>query len=156
MADLALTLSIAFIVIGVVMLLAEAAAPGNFMLVPATVLLILGAIGVLFPDFILSWWAPLAAVIVLVPTTYLTIRLYQRIAPPAPPETTVATSLIGLTGVVISEVRPNALKGKVRIEHDIWSATSDTPIPAGRRVRVVDSEGVHVIVKEITEEVQDR
>ena len=147
--DLATELSLAFIVIGVIMLLIEAAAPGNFMLVPATVLIILGVLGLLIPDFLLSWWAPIAAAVVLIPTTYLTIKLYQRLAPPAPPETTVATSLVGTKGVVISEVKPNDLKGKVRIEHDIWSATAEKVISAGSRVEVIGSEGVHVIVKEI-------
>ncbi len=148
MADLATTLSLAFIVIGVIMLLVEAAAPGNFMLVPATVLLILGSLGLIIPDFLMSWWAPIAAAIVLIPTTYLTIKLYQRLAPPGPPETTVATSLVGKEGVVTKEVTPNDLKGKVRIEHDTWSATANRDIPVGRHVIVRSSEGVHVVVEE--------
>ena len=49
---LATDLSIAFIVIGVLMLLAEAAMPGIFLLVPATVLLVLGALGFIFPDLL--------------------------------------------------------------------------------------------------------
>ncbi|MDD1743012.1 MAG: hypothetical protein LUO85_00125, partial [Methanomassiliicoccales archaeon] len=92
---LAADLSIAFIVIGVLMLLAEAALPGNFLLVPATVLLVLGVLGFAFPDILSSVWGPIVAVIVLAPSTYLTIKLYQKIAPPAPPQTRVATSLVG-------------------------------------------------------------
>lgn len=141
-------LALAFVIIGVVMLLAEAASPGYFILVPATVLLVLGAIGLVSPEWLLSWWAPLAAVIVLVPTTIVTILLYQRLAPPAPPETTVASSLVGMRGVVTREVRPENLTGKVRIEHDIWSATSGRVIPAGTWVVVKKSEGVHVYVEE--------
>ena len=152
MADLATTLSLAFIVIGVIMLLIEAAAPGNFMLVPATVLLVLGCLGLIIPDFLMSWWAPIAAAIVLIPMTYVTIRLYQRLAPPGPPETTVATSLVGKEGVVTKEVSPNNLKGKVRIEHDTWSATANGNIPAGRHVIVRSSEGVHVVVEETGKE----
>jgi len=79
------------------------------------------------------------------------MRMYQKLAPPAPPETTVATSLVGTTGVVERAVEPNSLKGKVRIEHDVWSATSETPIPAGRKVVVKSSEGVHVMVEEVPE-----
>ncbi len=154
MADLATTLSLAFIVIGVIMLIVEAAAPGNFMLVPATVLLILGALGLVIPDFLMSWWAPIAAAIVLIPTTYLTIRLYQRLAPPGPPETTVATSLVGKEGFVTRDVSPDNLRGKVRIEHDTWSATSNCTIPAGKHVVVKSSEGVHVVVEETGKEGQ--
>jgi membrane protein implicated in regulation of membrane protease activity len=61
----------------------------------------------------------------------------------------VATSLIGREGIVTTEVRPNSLSGKVRIEHDNWSATSDRVIPIGRKVVVKASEGVHVTVEEL-------
>jgi len=144
-------LALVFVIIGVIMLLAEAASPGSFILVPATVLLVLGAIGLVSPDWLLSWWAPLAAVIVLVPTTIITIKLYQKLAPPVAPETTVATSLVGMKGVVTSKVGPNDLKGKVRIDHDTWSATSTETIPVGTKVVVKSSEGVHVFVEEIPE-----
>ncbi|MGD0057633.1 MAG: NfeD family protein [Methanomassiliicoccales archaeon] len=143
--------ALAFVVIGVIMLIAEAASPGSFILVPATVLLVLGAIGLVSPDWLLSWWAPLAAVLVLVPTTIITIKLYQKLAPPVAPETTVAASLVGMKGVVTREVGPHDLKGKVRIEHDTWSATSPNTIPVGTTVVVKSSEGVHVCVEETAE-----
>jgi len=145
-------LALSFVVVGVLLLLAEVSSPGMFLIVPATVLLILGGIGLVYPDLLLSWWAPIAAVIILIPTTLVTIKLYQRLAPPAPPETVVASSLIGKKGVVQREVSPGDLKGKVRIDHDSWSATADDVIPEGRRVVVVGSEGVHVVVREIKEE----
>lgn len=141
-------ISLTFIVLGVLMLLAELMNPGIFIIVPGTVLIILGFIGLAFPAFLLSIYSPLLAVAILVPMTYVTIKLYQKLAPPAPPETIVATSLIGREGIVTSEVRPNSLTGKVRIEHDNWSATSDKIIPEGRKVVVKASEGVHVIVEE--------
>ena len=43
--SVATDLSLVFIVIGVLMLLAEISQPGSFLLVPATVLLVLGGIG---------------------------------------------------------------------------------------------------------------
>lgn len=149
--SLATDLSLVFIVIGVLMLLVELSQPGSFLLVPATVLLALGGIGLIFPDLLLTVWSPVIAVVILVPTTLLTIKLYQRLAPPAPPETTVATSLIGKEGVVETEVVPGSLKGKVRIANVVWSATSTNPIPVGKRVKVVRSEGVHVTVEEISQ-----
>lgn len=136
------------LVIGILMILAEVASPGAFILVPATVLIVLGGIGMVAPKVLLSWWSPLLAVIILIPMTFVTMKLYQKLAPPAPPETTVATSLIGRTGVVEREVVPHTLAGKVRIDHDTWSATSDKVIPAGKNVVVKDSEGVHVKVEE--------
>ena len=143
------SLALAFVIIGILMLLAEVSSPGMFLLVPATVLMVLGGIGLVYPGVLLSWWAPLAAVIIVGPMTYVSIKLYQKLAPPAPPETTVATSLVGMTGVVESAVSPNSLKGKVRIDHDTWSATSDKVIPVGSKVVVKASEGVHVKVEEV-------
>jgi membrane protein implicated in regulation of membrane protease activity len=142
-------LGLAFIIIGILMLLAELSSPGAFILVPATVLIVLGFVGIIAPDVLISWWSPVIVTAVVIPITYVTMRLYQRLAPPAPPETTVATSLVGMTGVVVSEVTPNTLKGKVRIAHDIWSATSGKAIPVGKKVVVKTSEGVHVTVEEI-------
>jgi len=105
----------------------------------------------MYPDWLLSPYSPIAAVLIMVPMTFVTIKMYQKLAPPAPPETIVATSLVGLKGVVSRAVEPNNIKGKVRIAHDSWSATSTKPIPVGRMVVVKSSEGVHVMVEEIQE-----
>ena len=43
---------------------------------------------------------------------------------------------------------PNTLTGKVRIEHDTWSATASNEIAVGKKVVVKASEGVHVTVEE--------
>jgi membrane protein implicated in regulation of membrane protease activity len=147
---LGLDLALAFVIIGVLMLLAELASPGAFIIVPASVLIVLGGMGLIYPDWLLSWWSPLVAVAILVPMTLVTMKLYQNLAPPAPPQTVVATSLLGQKGVVLTDVYPGTLKGKVRIDHDTWSATSVSDvIPAGRKVVVKASEGVHVTVEEI-------
>lgn len=143
-------LGLALLIVGILMLLAEVSSPGSFILVPATVLIALGLIGLAAPGILLSWWSPIIALIIVIPMTFVSIKLYQRLAPPAPPETTVATSLLGQTGVVITETGPDSLKGKVRIEHDTWSATSAKSILPGRPIRVVASEGVHVVVEEIS------
>jgi membrane protein implicated in regulation of membrane protease activity len=137
------------LILGVLMILAELSSPGSFILVPATVLIVLGIMGLAWPDLLISLYSPIIALVIALPMTYVSIRLYQKLAPPAPPETTVAASLVGMKGVVVTETRPDTLKGKARIEHDTWSATSAKPIPAGTQVVVVASEGVHVTVEEI-------
>ncbi|NLI73940.1 MAG: NfeD family protein [Euryarchaeota archaeon] len=138
-------------IIGIIMLIAEIFSPGVFMVVPATVLIVLGAIGMIAPDILLSWWSPIIAVILIVPLMLITVKMYQKLSPPMPPTTTVATSLIGQEGVVVTMVCPGNLKGKVKIDSDVWSATSDEAIPVGARVKVIHSEGVHVRVKNIGE-----
>ena len=147
--DIGTQLGWAMLILGVLMILAELSAPGSFILVPATVLIVLGIMGLAAPNILVSVYSPIIALVIAVPMTYVSIKLYQRLAPPAPPETTVATSLVGMKGVVVTETRSDTLKGKVRIEHDTWSATSAKPIPAGTQVIVVASEGVHVTVEEI-------
>jgi len=136
---------------GVVLLVIEAISPGAFLIVPATIVIIIGVLGLVYPDLLFSIWSPIIAVVLFVPMTYVTIKLYQRLAPPAPPQTTVATSLVGQKGVVTRTVRPNSLTGKVRIEHDIWSATAASEIREGKKVVVKSSEGVHVTVEEVPE-----
>lgn len=143
--------AIALVLAGVVLLVIEALSPGAFLLVPATIVIIIGILGLIYPEFLFSIWSPVIAVVLFVPMTYLTIKLYQRLAPPAPPQTTVATSLVGQKGVVIKAVQPNSLTGKVRIDHDTWSATSAKEIVEGTKVIVKSSEGVHVTVEETLE-----
>lgn len=147
--DLTQILALAFIVVGVILLIAEAASPGTFLIVPGTVLLVLGAMGLLAPDLLVSWWAPVVVAVILIPLTLITIKGYQRLAPPAPPVTTVASSLVGKEGIVVREIEPSNLRGKVVIENDTWSATSHKTIPVGTRVVVKSSEGVHVKVEEV-------
>lgn len=143
-------LGVTFLVVGIALLLVEAAVPGFFIGVPATILIVLGLFGMYIPGFFISPWAPVTALVVSGPTILLTILLYQRLAPPEPPSATVATSLIGRRGMVVARVVPDSLRGKVNIGNQIWSATSvEQEIEEGIRVRVVDSEGVHVVVEPV-------
>jgi len=60
-------------------------------------------------------------------------------------------SFAGMTGVVTRTIDPVTFDGKVRIEGNVWSAVSERgTIPEGAQVRVVRSEGVHIIVQEVT------
>ena len=141
------TLAIIFIIVGALLLIAEAAMPGVFMLIPGTVLVILGVIGYFYPDFLISKYSPILALAIAIPVSIGTVKLYQFLATPEPPTTTVAESLLGKEGIVTVETNPENIKGKVRIGSDTWSATSSEPIEAGTEVKVVQSEGVHVTVE---------
>lgn len=143
------TIGLILIVAGVLMLLAEASSPGFFIAIPATVILVLGMIGVAAPQIFFTWISPVVAVVVAVPMTVVTILLYQKLAPPEAPTTTVGTSLVNRHGMVTKEIVPNTIHGKVVIDHQEWSATATTHIPVGKEVKVVESKGVHVIVEEI-------
>lgn len=149
MSDLASNVALSFMVVGVILLIVEASSPGAFVVIPGTVLMILGAIGMLYPDVFLSWYAPLIALVIMLPTTILTIKFYQKLASPEPPETTVNSSLIGREGTVTTAILPGTIRGKVRISNDTWSATSTEEIEIGATIRVISSEGVHVKVERV-------
>jgi membrane protein implicated in regulation of membrane protease activity len=147
--DVPTWIPLAFVIVGILMLIAEVAVPGSFIIVPGTVVLVLGILWMIQPAWMREWWSIIVVIIVLIPMTIASIKLYQMLAPPAPPETTVASSLIGRRGVIISEVIPNTITGKVRIENETWSATAPRRIAVGAPVEVVESRGVHVIVAEL-------
>jgi len=142
-------IGLAFIIIGVVMLVLEAVVPGSFIMVPGTVMIVLGILWLIYPDWSSQWWSPILIVILIIPMIFASIKLYQMLAPPGPPETTVGSSLVGKTGIVTVEVVPDKITGKVRIDNDNWSATSYKRIPIGTAIIVVESSGVHVKVDEI-------
>ena len=145
-------IAVALIVLGAAFLIYEAFSPGAFLVIPGTVMIILGIIGSVYPDIMMSWWSPVIAVVIAVPVTVLTVKAYQRLAVPGPPETTVTESLIGKQGTVTSGTRPGTLKGKVKIGSEIWSADSEEELETGTPVVVVRSEGVHIFVRRLTEE----
>ena len=139
--------SVILIIAGAAFLIYEAFSPGAFMVIPGTVLVIVGLIGAAFPDKLYTWWSPLAALIVAVPVSLVTVKAYQRLAEPEPPTTTVADSLTGREGTVTVPTQNANINGKAKIGSDTWSATSDEPLEAGTPVVVEYSEGVHVHVR---------
>ncbi len=149
------SIGLILIVLGVFMLIAEASSPGFFIAIPGTVLLILGLIGLVAPDILFSEWSPIIAVLVGIPMTFVIIKLYQKLAPPENPTTTVGTSLIGKTGTVSKTIIPKEISGKVTIDHQSWSATAREEIEVGEDVTIVESKGVHVIVEKIEDKEND-
>ncbi len=140
------TVAIVLIVLGALLLIAEAFSPGVFLVIPGVVLVIVGLIGIAIPDVLFTWWTPVIAMVVAIPVTTVTLLGYRRLGSPEPPTTTVAESLVGREGVVTVAIEPGNIRGKVRIGSDTWSATSDEAIPEGESVTVMHSEGVHVRV----------
>ncbi len=143
----AFTISCLILIAGAIFLMVEAFSPGGFCVIPGVVLLVLGAIGLVWPDILMSIWSPVIALVVAVPVTLITLKGYQMLAKPEPPTTVVGDSLVGRTGIVTVATEFGNMKGKVKIGADIWSATSDEPIDEGAEVIVESSEGVHVHVR---------
>lgn len=139
--------ALVLVVLGLVLLIIEATSPGVFMIIPASVLIILGALGLVSPEFLFSWWAILVAIVVAVPVTVITIYFYKFLGKTQPPSTTITDTLVGTTGIVLVTTIPGTIKGKIKIGSDTWSANSNQPIEAGAKARVVRSEGVHVFIE---------
>ncbi len=142
-----LTLGIVLLVIGTLLILAELSVPGFFIAVPGTVLVILGIVYIFMPDI-----GVVPVVIITLSTaviaTLAVMAFYRALARPTLPTTTTVDKLVGKEGIVTAKIIPNSLKGKVRIDNEIWSATADEEIEVGKKVVVIKGEGVHVVVKE--------
>ncbi|MFO7618439.1 MAG: NfeD family protein [Thermoplasmata archaeon] len=145
------TIGLILVIVGILMLILEASTPGFFIAIPGTVIMVLGLIGLMAPDLFFTWVSPVIALVISLPITFIAIKLYQKLAPPEPPTTTVGTSLIGKHGTVTVEVRPKAISGKVEVDNQTWSATAGAVIPAGTDVKIVESRGVHIVVEPIDE-----
>ena len=139
--------AVILIIAGAAFLIYEAFSPGAFMVIPGTVLVIVGLIGAAFPNKLYTWWSPAIALVVTVPVSIVTVKAYQHLAKPEPPTTTVTDSLLGKEGVVTVATEVGNMKGKVKIGSDTWSATSDESLEIGTAVIVDHSEGVHVHVR---------
>jgi membrane-bound ClpP family serine protease len=138
------------IVIGAVLLLVEVHTPGFFATVPATVMIFLGILLLLGVDIFNSGWGVIIGVIIAVGAAGFTVWMYGKMTPDESPTTISRDSLIGMEGRVKTAVDPNTLSGKVYISSTEWSARSTgSIIPPGKKVKVVDSHGVHIVVEEV-------
>ena len=138
------------IFVGIIILLIEPFIPGLFLAIPGTVLIAIGAVGLISPDLMFTPISLVIGAVVGILTMFIAIRIYKYLSPNRPPTTTSADSLIGREGIITVPTNPDhRTKGKVRIGSQIWSAYSETVISEGAKVKVIASEGVHVKVRRI-------
>jgi inner membrane protein len=143
--------AVAFLMLGLILVLGEVWMPGNFIAVPGGALTFMGFIGLFAPNLMFDptwgWFLwPFAAVA----STLVNIWFYKRWAPPgAAPLTMGGDSLPGEEGVVVKEILPGA-PGQVRIRGANWSARAQAGrIAEGRTVRVVRVDGIFAVVEPI-------
>jgi inner membrane protein len=138
------------ILIGAVLLLFEVHSPGFFATVPATVMIFLGILLLLGVNIFNSGWGVVIGVIIAIGAAALTVWMYGKITTNESPTTISRDSLIGMEGRVKIPVDSTTISGKVLIASTEWSARSTgAEIPAGKKVRVIDSQGVHIVVEEV-------
>jgi inner membrane protein len=148
--DLGLSFGWLLIIGGAILLLVEVHSPGFFATVPATVMIILGILQVAGVDISNPWMGGLLGIIIAIGAAVFTVWMYGRITPDKSPTTISRDSLVGMEGRVIVTVNPTTISGKVVIGSTEWSAHSTgATIPPGKKVKVVSSEGVHIVVEEV-------
>lgn len=143
---------ILLIAIGILLAIFEALDPGFFIAIPAGVLITLGFILIFFSEQVFTFWTPIVVAVVVLPLMFLSLKFYQTISPPSKPTTTMTTSLKGQTAKVVKEIEPDTISGKVKVRgNKIWSATADERIEEGEKVKIVEAEGVKLVVKRLEE-----
>ncbi len=145
------TVGLVMLILGILFIIAEVATPGFFIGVIGTAFIAMGIIGMAFPFIFDSPWSVVIVVVVTALSMLGAILFYQRLGRSQPTATTITESNVGKIGIVTEDIEPHSLHGKVKIKHQIWSATADEHISKGAKVKVVDWEGVHVIVEKIEE-----
>jgi len=147
-------ISIAIIIIGIFLVILEAVVPGFFIAIPGTAVIVFGILSWILgiEEVVTSWWGWSIVLVCTAIASVLTIMIYKKMAPVSEPETTTSDGLVGRTGIVTRETDPERpTYGKVRIGSEMWSAESTKVIPKGRKVKVIGSEGVHLVVASLTE-----
>ncbi|MFW6376193.1 MAG: NfeD family protein [Thermoplasmatota archaeon] len=137
------------IVAGIVLIIVEAIEPGFFIAIPAGVLIVIGIIQISNPGFLFSIYTPVIVAAVVLVLTFGSLKFYQKISPPSKPTTTMSSSLEGRVGKVVKTIKPDEITGKVKIENQLWSATSkEEKIEEGKKVQIIEGKGVHLLVEE--------
>lgn len=143
-------IGIAVIIAGAVLFAVELFHPGALLIIPGTILLVGGILYLFIPDVLLtSLVGPFVVVAAALISTAGTILYYRWLAGTHKPLSTTSSGLVGEEGVLVADVVPDTLRGKVRVRSEIWSARGSSPIPAGTRVRIVHGEGVSVTVEPV-------
>ncbi|MFA4876117.1 MAG: NfeD family protein [Methanoregula sp.] len=148
--DIGISFGWLLIVGGALLLLVEVHSPGFFATVPATVMIILGILQLAGVDISNPWMGGIIGIVTALCAAGFTVWMYGKITPNKSPTTISRDSLIGKTGQVKVAVDATSLSGKVVIGSTEWSAHSKGPvIPVDKTVKVIDSEGVHIVVEEV-------
>ncbi len=143
------TVSLMLMLVGLILIALEPIVPGFFISVVGVFFAIMGLVGYIWPDYLFSPMAVSVALLLTASSGIILLYTYKTMGANQEPQLMVASSLVGKTGIVKKKITPYSLDGKVEIGNTIWSAEADHEIPEGTRVKVVHSEGVHVVVEEI-------
>jgi membrane protein implicated in regulation of membrane protease activity len=136
---------------GAVFLVLEIFSPGFFLLVPGTVLIIIGILILLGVDIFGTNLGIIVGISVAIAAAIGTVFVYGRLTPKdSLPFTMSMDSLVGKEGILTHSADEETIDGKATIEGQIWSARSNKgKILEGKKIKVISSKGVHIVVEEV-------
>ena len=108
--------------------------------------IIVGTVAVLFMYYFTNWdiWRVGAVVIIL--SLFLLVMLYVFLPQFKRPQTG-KEEITGLMGTALTALDP---RGQIKVKGEIWNARSlDGRIEKGCRVKIVDMEGLELLVEKI-------
>ena len=148
--DVGISFGWLLIIGGALLLLFEVHSPGFFATVPATVMIFLGILQLIGVDISNPWMGGILGIIVAICAGGFTVWMYGKITTNESPTTISRDTLVGMEGRVKVTVDATTISGKVLIDSTEWSAHwTGATIPPRKKVKVTDSEGVHIVVEEV-------
>jgi membrane-bound ClpP family serine protease len=148
--DVGISFGWLLIIGGALLLLVEVYSPGFFATVPSTVMIILGVLQLIGVDISNPWMGGIIGIVTAICAAVFTVWMYGKVTTDESPTTISRDSLVGKVGQVKVAIDATTISGKVAISSTDWSARSTgAAIPVGKKVRVISSEGVHIIVEEV-------
>lgn len=138
---------IVWVVVGVVCLIIEIFTPSFFIMWFGIGAFAGAVVSFLSESFLLQFLTFIVVSTILVIFT----RPLAKKMTGKPARKAAVDALIGSDGLVIEEIDPVSGKGLVRVGSDVWrarSADGSSTISVGRRVRVVNVDGTHLLVEE--------
>lgn len=129
----------------------EVFSPGFFLLVPGTVLIIIGILILLGVDIFGTNLGIIVGIITAIAAAVGTVFIYGRLTPSDnKPFTMSMDSLVGKEGLLTKAADESTMDGKAMIEGQVWSARSSKgTIAEGKKIKVISSKGVHIVVEEV-------
>jgi membrane-bound serine protease (ClpP class) len=144
--------ALAVLVLGVIPFVYAVRRSGQYVYLGLSILALMVGSAYLFRGD--SWWLPavhpvLVVIVSLLTAGFLWIMARKTLEAGLARPSHDLQALLGLVGEAKTDIHE---EGSLQVAGELWSATSDTPIPAGRRARIIGREGFMLQVESVQED----